>query len=101
MAEREWTAIVDTGFNGDVALRLSLRRHVNARFLSRIHSLLASGQVVEEDCYLADFVFDDRKLTVQATFSPGNEILIGTNLLSAYRLEIDFHQRALLLKRVV
>jgi hypothetical protein len=47
-----------------------------------------------------DFPFDDEVVTVEATFAPVGEILIGTRLLRNYRLEIDFATGTVLLERV-
>ncbi len=38
---QEWTAIVDTGFNGDLELPARLRPQLNAQFVGRVSSLLA------------------------------------------------------------
>ena len=89
-AGQEWTAIVDTGFNGDLELPESLRPQLNAQFVGRVSSLLAGGQRIDEDAYLVDFPFDGQTVRAQATFVAGNEILIGTRMLRRYRLEIDF-----------
>jgi predicted aspartyl protease len=43
------TAIIDTGFNGDLELPESLRISLKVRFVSRVTSLLAAGQSIEED----------------------------------------------------
>ncbi|MBI3909585.1 MAG: hypothetical protein HY320_01465, partial [Armatimonadetes bacterium] len=61
---------------------------------------LAGGQSVEEDHYLVEFPFDGRIVKVVATFTPGDEILIGTRLLRHYRLEIDCVARTVALARV-
>ena len=82
--------IIDTGFNGDVELPEELRESLNARFIGRMSSLLASGQQIEQDVYLVDFPFDGETIVAEATFVPGDEILIGTQLMQPYRLEIDF-----------
>ena len=100
LAGAEWLVTVDTGFNGDLELPLSLRAFVSARFICRIRSSLAGSQMIEEDSYLVDFPFDGQTVTVEATFVSGREVLIGTHLLREYRLEIDFTKRTLLLDRV-
>ena len=64
-----WPSIIDTGFNGDLELRESLRQSLNARFIGRTSSLLGGGQSVEEDVYLVDFPFDDRTVHAEATSS--------------------------------
>ena len=49
VANQTWPGIIDTGFNGDLELPDGLRSSVNARFIGRVSSLLASGQSTEED----------------------------------------------------
>src|SRR5438552_3334694 len=100
IAGREWKATTDTGFNGDLELPYALGTMVNASFFGRGVSLLAGGQTIEEEHYLADFPFDGRTVRALATFVPGNEILIGTRLLRDYRLFIDFSSAYVRLERV-
>ena len=98
VAGQLWQSIVDTGFNGDLELPESLRSLVNARFIGRMTALLASGQHSEEDLYLVEVPFDDQMVHAEATFVPGQEILIGTHLLRSYRLEISFPAQTVLLE---
>lgn len=100
IAGREWTALVDSGFNGDLELPEALRPHVNARFEAEIVSALAGNQQIREYGYRVDIPFDDRTVAALATFVPGDEILLGTGLLPDYRLEIDFPARTVRLERV-
>ncbi len=100
IADQTWPAIIDTGFNGDLELPDMLRPALHPRFIGRISSLLAGGQHVAEDVYLVDFPFDDRTVRAEATFVAGSEILIGTQLLRQYRLQIHFPERTVLLERV-
>jgi len=99
VGERQFQAVIDTGFNGELELPESLRSHVDARFVGRVESLLAANQRIEEDIYLVDFPFDDRTLRAQSTFVDGEEILIGTRLLKDYRLEIDFPSQRVSIER--
>jgi len=46
-----------------------------------------------------DFPFDGETLRIQATFAPEAEVLIGTNLLRPYRIEIDFVRATVLLAK--
>ena len=48
---RNWPAIVDTGFNGDLELPEELRSLVNARFIAATEWALAGGQRSVEDTY--------------------------------------------------
>ena len=100
VAGQSWPAIIDTGFNGELELPDQLRQAVNARFIGRIHVALGGGQHVEKEVYLVDFPFDKKTLLVEATFVPGQEILLGTHLLRRYRLTIDFPTRTVQLERI-
>jgi predicted aspartyl protease len=97
---QDWTAIIDTGFNGDLELPDGLRDSLNARYVGQVISALAGGQIIEEDVYLVAFPFDDRTVQAEATFVPGSQILIGTHLLREYRLQINFVSKTVQLERV-
>lgn len=99
IAGNRWVAIIDTGFNGELELPQDLRSHLNAQFVGRVASLLAANQRIEEDVYLVDFPFDGEMRRVQATFVDGQEILIGTGMLRAYRLRVDFPARTMTLEK--
>jgi predicted aspartyl protease len=99
VAGQDWSAVIDTGFNGDLELPLALRPSLNSRFIGRIVSLLAGGQTTAEDCYLVDFPFDGQTVVAEATFVAGAEILIGTRMLQGHKLEIDFPAAAVRLER--
>ena len=96
---REWRAVIDTGFNGYLELPESLRGGVNAQFIGYLESALAAGQTILEENYRVEFLFDGEALQVEATFAPGDDILIGTSLLRNHRLEIDFRERFVLLDK--
>jgi predicted aspartyl protease len=100
VAGQSWRAVVDSGFNGDLELPDALRPSVNPRYRGLAESVLAGAQAVFEDYYEVDFPFDGRTVVAEATFVPGNEILIGTQLLQQYRLEINFPARTVLIERV-
>jgi clan AA aspartic protease len=94
-----WNAIIDTGFNGELELPNRLRSRVNAEFVARATSLLAANQRIEEDVFLVDFPFDGRIVRVQATLADGGEILIGTGMLSDYRLSVDFPESEVVIEK--
>jgi hypothetical protein len=79
----------------------ALRGKLNDQPLGRLISALAGGQTIEEDAYLVDFPFDHRVVQAVATFASGSQLLIGTNLLREYRLEIRFASRFLQLSHEV
>ena len=97
---RVWTALIDTGFNGDLELPEGLRQSVNPRFLLRERSLLAGGQSIDEDIFEVDFPFDGAVVTAEAAFAPSDTILVGTHLLRGYSLLVNFFARTVMLERV-
>ena len=99
VAGQEWSAIIDTGFNGDLELPEALRANLKHKPAGRLRSALAGGQIVEEDAYLVEFPFDGQTYHAIATFVINPQILIGTALLRDYLLEIGFVSRTLRLER--
>ena len=101
IAWQEWSATIDTGFNGDLELPEVLNNVLDPQYVGRVTSALAGAQTIEEDVYLADFPFDGNIIQARTTFVIGSEILIGTHLLREYRLEIDFVRRTVVLEKVM
>ena len=100
VADQEWRATIDTGFNGDLELPAALRPFLNARFIGRTRFLLAAGQAAVEDTFLVHFPFDGETVLAEATFTAACEILVGTGILRAHRLEIQFPNRIVTLERM-
>ena len=98
IAGTSYTAVIDTGFNGDLELPEELKSPLNAEYIGQIHSMLAAGQYIEEESYLAEIVFDGVARTLEDTFASQPTVLIGTRLLQKHRLEIDFAKRIVLLQ---
>lgn len=99
IAGQDWPAVIDTGFNGDLELPDSLRNALNARHVGRVISALAGGQIIEEDVYLVEFLFDGQVIQAEATFASSSQILMGTHLLREYCLQIDFVRKTVQLER--
>ena len=101
IANQEWPATIDTGFNGDLELPEALRASVN--IVDRIgltEFALAGGQTIEEDVHLVEFPFDGELILARATFVADSQILLGTHLLRDYRLQVNFVTRTVELERV-
>jgi predicted aspartyl protease len=99
VAGRDWPAMIDTGFTGDLELPLACGPHVHPEFGGVVRSILADGRVIEEECYRVQFPFDGRSVSALATFAQVDEILIGNRLLREHRLEISFPRGTVLLER--
>lgn len=54
IAGQDWSAIIDTGFNGDLELPNDFRDSLDARDVGRVTSALAGGQILEENVYLVE-----------------------------------------------
>jgi len=90
VGDREWPAVIDTGFNGGLELPEVCRDAVAPKFLGRIVSDLAGGMKIEEDAFSVEFPFDGISVEAEATFVDSDTILIGTALLASHQLAIDF-----------
>ena len=101
IAGQEWTATIDTGFNGDLELPEILRDALSPRYIGRVISVLAGGQTIEEELYRVNVPFDDKMISAEATFVADSEILIGTRLLQEYHLQIDFVRRTVVLEKSI
>jgi predicted aspartyl protease len=100
LAGRSWRTIIDTGFNGDLELPDALRWKVDAQYAGQTKSLLAGGRSIVEESFVIAFDFDGLSQIAEVTFVPGDEILLGTQLLQDHRLTIDFVDRTVRLERV-
>jgi predicted aspartyl protease len=100
IAGQTWTAIIDTGFDGFVHLPSVLASEFKSRLWGEADVTLSNGQIVRQKLFILEFPFDGELQTVRASFGPGHEVLIGTQLLAAYRVEINFATRAVLLEKV-
>ncbi len=101
VAGREWVATIDTGFNGDLELPETLRASLNVvNYMGPVTFALAGGQTIEEDVYLVEFPFDGQVIRARTTFVADSHILLGTRLLRAYRLQVNFVTGTVELERV-
>ena len=92
VADSRWTAVIDTGFNGDLELPVQLKPQLKVRPAGQVMSFLAGGQTISEDSFAVEFPFDGQLVEAEASFVESEEILLGTRLLREYRLTVDFPQ---------
>jgi predicted aspartyl protease len=100
IADQEWIATIDTGFNGDLELPEQLADVFTAEYAGESSTTLGGGVVIEEELYDIVFPFDGTTVEARAAFASTDGILIGTGLLRDYRLEINFVTGTVLLERV-
>jgi predicted aspartyl protease len=101
VAGSEWVAVIDTGFNGDLELPEALAPHFPAHGFGESETTLGGGNVIMEDLFFIEFPFDGELVEALVAFAPVGEILIGTNLLRNYRLEVNFVTGTVSLEKVV
>lgn len=99
LADQDWLAIVDTGFNGGLELPAALAAVLDAESFGDVESRLAAGFVVTEELFLVELDFDGRREFTPATFAAVDHVLIGTRLMRRHRLELDFPARTVRLER--
>ncbi len=99
LADRDWMAIVDTGFNGGLELPETLADVRDAESFGTVRAPLAAGIVVTEELVLVELDFDGHHEFTPATFAAANHILVGTRLMHRHRLELDFPARTVRLER--
>ena len=94
LADRNWMAIVDTGFNGGLEPPETLADVLDAESFGTVRARLAAGIVVTEE-----LDFGGHHEFTPATFAAANHILVGTRLMHRHRLELDFPARTVRLER--
>lgn len=99
IAGREWIAIIDSGFNGDLELPAELQTEMNLTPFGPIESILAGGQFLVEESYFVEFRLDGTLVRALATFVAGEVILIGTRLLQNHILTINFPANSVQIER--
>lgn len=100
VAGREWVAVIDTGFDGELELPDVLASHFRKTPGGPSRTTLGGGTVIDEELFLTDFPFDGETVQALAVFAPVTEILIGTTMLLSYRLEVNFVERTVVLEKV-
>jgi clan AA aspartic protease len=88
-------AIIDTGFNGYLCLAENLIAKMDLSYIGTDLFELGNGKIVENDVFSGRIIFDERECDVLVILSTSSDVLIGTSLLKAKTLFIDFIDRRL------
>ncbi len=81
--------VVDTGFEGALALPLETIAQLNLPFELELDSVLADGNAVPTPVHSATILWQNKRVDV-AILGLGERPLLGTALLASYRLTVDF-----------
>ncbi|MCW3130932.1 MAG: hypothetical protein N2V75_12675 [Methanophagales archaeon] len=86
-------AIIDTGFNGYLCLAENLMDKIDLSYIGTDFFELGNGEILEDDVFLGKIIFDERECDVLVILSTSSDVLIGTSMLKAKTLFIDFIDR--------
>ena len=100
IAGKDWTTIIDTGFNSDFELPTALFHDVVVEYVGPGMVQLAGGRIEEEEFYRVRLPFDGRLVEVEASFVKSDSLLLGTRMMRHYRLTIHFPDRSVELTRI-
>jgi clan AA aspartic protease len=88
--EIELSAIIDTGYNGEVILSENKIQEMGLEFLGTIDTELADGRIVELDLFRGRIKWFGRIQEVAVGASRSDDTLLGTLLLADCELDINF-----------
>ncbi|MBB6051086.1 clan AA aspartic protease [Armatimonas rosea] len=83
--------VVDTGFEGALALPLETIAQLKLPFELELDSVLADGNAVPTPVHSATILWQNKQIDV-AILGLGERPLLGTALLADYRLTVDFFE---------
>jgi len=83
-------SIIDTGFNGYLSVSRYLIEESNWIYMGHEEYELANREIIEEEIYLGEIIFDERIYNVIVVATNSDEVLIGTRLLRDKILTVNF-----------
>jgi clan AA aspartic protease len=89
----EVAALIDTGFNGYITLPSTIATQLGLELTSVTWVELADGSVIRNSVFSGHTTFGGQSQEVEIMMTDSDEALIGTALLSNYKLTIDFVNR--------
>ena len=98
--EIEVSAMIDTGYNGEVVLSEDKIRSLGLEFLGTIDTELADGEIVEMDLFKGWIKWFDRILEVAVGSSRSEDTLLGTLVLADCHLDINFKEGWVTIERL-
>ena len=95
-----YLAVIDAEFEGGLQLPASLKGICNRTVVGKQSYELPDGSVIDRELYEVQIVLDDYLVSVKTQFEETEQILLGTDALQDYRLEIDFVAGTVVLERM-
>ena len=89
----EVEALIDTGFNAYIILPSLIATRLGLELTSVTWVELADGSVIRNSVFSGHATFGGQSQEVEIMMTDSDEALIGTALLSNYKLTIDFVNR--------
>jgi len=83
-------AILDSGFDGQICLPVRFAVELGLELVGRVRLELADGRRRQRLLYRCEVEIADEIQLVDAFLTSGEDALIGTKLMSGFRLTIDF-----------
>lgn len=88
--ESEVEAVVDTGFNGDLCLPISLAIQLGLELWGDQYVELADGSIKHEFLFRGGAILEQSVIPVEISLTESEDALLGVGLLKDQKLEIGF-----------
>ena len=85
-------ALIDTGFNGDLTLPISLAVRLGLELMAQVAVELADGSVKSELVFSGSAAIGARARRVRIGLTAADDAFVGTGLLSRHRVNMDFRK---------
>ena len=82
--------VIDTGFDGELLLPLSLTESLQLRIMDEAELVLAGDVIAESFTSVAEINWMGSRRIAEVSLMEGNDHLVGTALLKGTRLRIDY-----------
>lgn len=86
------SVVVDTGFNGQLTLPLTVLEEAGFNFLMKSEAELADGSIVESTYYTGKINWFGKTVTVNAIATGSEDGLLGTQMLHGLKLFMDLDE---------
>ncbi|MDP3723498.1 MAG: hypothetical protein Q8R91_08390 [Candidatus Omnitrophota bacterium] len=89
---------MDTGFNGYLSVPTPLLVRGGWQAIGTEKFEIATGEIVEQEIYLGEAVFNGKRGPVYTVATHADDILVGTKLLRGKVLTVNFQTRRVMIR---